>query len=93
MPFSGSCDVATPLEIASRELGHVRERLLAAALSARSLGDLTHWNARAAEAFRVEADAWAGDVSGIGCLVETARLTVQHARDRVLFEDLWRECG
>ena len=42
---------------------------------------LADWQARAADAFHRQATQWAGEVSGLVCLAETARLSAARARD------------
>ena len=69
------------LDIVVRELAHVSDRLLEAARIARSLSAATDWQARAAVAFHARAEDWAADVSGLGCLAETVRITTIRARE------------
>lgn len=73
------------LEIVARELAVLSERLADTASGARGLAASTQWRARAAEAFRLEATRWAGEVSGLVCLAETARLSASRARDAALW--------
>jgi hypothetical protein len=75
-PISGSQG-----EIVARELGYLSERIVDAAATARGLAAATDWRARAAEAFHVRAEGWAGEVSSLVCTVETARLEAVRARD------------
>jgi len=72
---------ASQLAIVARELDAVVLRLADAAAHARSLAAATDWQARAAEAFPASAEDWAGEVSSLGCLAETARLAAARARD------------
>ena len=65
-----------------RELATIIERLTDAAATARSLEAATDWQSAAATAFHDQAEAWAGEVSGLICLAETARIDAAHARDR-----------
>lgn len=69
------------LDIVVRELALVSDRLLEAARAARSLAAATDWQARAAVAFHEKAERWAGDVSALGCLAETVRITAVRARE------------
>lgn len=77
---------ASRLEIVARELGDLSARLEEAAAIARSLADATEWRARAAETFHALATHWAGDVSGMVCLAETARLATVRARDAAIWQ-------
>ena len=72
---------ASRLDIVARELAIVSDRLLDAAAHARALSAATDWRASAAEAFHTSAQAWAGEISGLVCLAETARLMAVRARD------------
>lgn len=76
---------ASQLEIVIRELADLSERLVDEATSARGLAAATDWRARAAEAFHALARHWAGDVSGLVCLAETAKVCAAQARDRALW--------
>jgi hypothetical protein len=82
---SPAADAASQLEIVARELAALSQRLADSAAQARGLAASTHWRARAAEAFHREASRWAGDVSGLICLAETARLNAVRARDAALW--------
>lgn len=70
------------LAIVARELDRIIERLTDAAAVARGLSAATDWQAKAAVLFHETAARWAGEVSGLGCLAETARLDAARARDR-----------
>ncbi|MDN3497184.1 hypothetical protein QL996_14675 [Planococcus sp. APC 4015] len=73
---------ATPeLDIVVSELARVSDLLLAFAGEARTLAAGTDWQARAAQAFHDRASRWAGDVSNLSYLAETARMSVASARD------------
>jgi hypothetical protein len=65
-----------------RELARLIDRITEAATRARGLADAVDWQAKAATAFHDRATTWAGDVSGLACTAETARLEVAQARDR-----------
>jgi hypothetical protein len=71
----------------ARELSRVIDRITDAAARARGLADAVDWQAKAATAFRDRAMCWAGDVSGLGCIAETARLEVERARERAAFAE------
>lgn len=81
-----SSSTTSQLEIVARELGDLSARLEEAAAIARSLAAATEWRARAAEAFHVLATHWAGDVSGMVCLAETARVATVRARDAAMWQ-------
>nr|BFF09641.1 hypothetical protein GCM10025699_09440 [Microbacterium flavescens] len=76
---------ASQLDIVARELTAVSERLVDAAERARALSAATDWQASAATAFHARAEEWAGEISSLVCLAETARLTAVRARDAVWF--------
>lgn len=76
---------ASQFHIIARELGALSERLTVAATGARGLAAATGWRARAAEAFHRRAAEWAGQVSSLVCLAETARLSAARARDAALW--------
>ncbi|KRB36947.1 hypothetical protein [Microbacterium sp. Root180] len=76
---------ASQLDIVARELAALSERLTVAATGARGLAAATDWRARAAEAFHRLATQWAGEVSSLVCLAETARLSAARARDAALW--------
>ncbi|MCW3493014.1 hypothetical protein [Microbacterium sp. SSM24] len=76
---------ASRLEIVARELATLSERLSVAATGARGLAAATDWRARAAEAFHRLATQWAGEVSGLVCLAETARVSAVRARDAAVW--------
>lgn len=85
--YAGGDPASHQLAIVTRELGRLLERIEDAAALARLLSDETDWRATAATAFHERADAWAGAVSGLRCLAETARLEAAHARDRAAFAE------
>lgn len=70
---------AANLHIVARELALIGERLGVAVSTARGLAAATDWQARAADLYHRRAEEWAGDVSGLLCLVETARLDAVRA--------------
>jgi hypothetical protein len=70
------------LSVVVRELATIIERLTDAAATARGLAAATDWQSPAATAFHDQAESWAGEVSGLICLAETARIDASHARDR-----------
>lgn len=80
-----AASTASQLDIVARELATLSERILDAAAQARSLAAATDWQARAAEAFHERAEAWAGEISSLVCLAETARLAAAQARDAAWF--------
>lgn len=81
---------ATPeLDIAVAELSRVCDLLVALTGHARGLAAGTDWQARAATEFHDRADRWAGDVSSLGCLAETARHSAVSARAVVEAGDAW----
>ena len=85
-PFSPAFDsAAQQLADIARELGELIDRITDAAARARGLADAVDWQAKAARAFHERATGWAGDVSGLGCLAETARYEVVRAQDRAAF--------
>ncbi|MFE5408305.1 hypothetical protein [Microbacterium sp. NPDC056569] len=71
----------------ARELARLIDRITDAALVARGLADAVHWQAKAATAFHERATLWAGDVSGLACLAESARHDVARAQDRAAFAE------
>lgn len=75
--------VARDLGVVARELDLLIDRIADAASAARGLAGATDWQARAATAFHERAEAWAGEVSGLVCVAETARLDAAQARDRI----------
>lgn len=72
------------LTIVARELALLIDRIADAAVVARGLAEATDWQAKAATAFHERATQWAGDVSGLACVAETARADVDRARDRAV---------
>ncbi len=76
---------ASQLDIVARELAAVSDRLVDAAARARALSAATDWQASAATAFHARAEEWAGEISSLVCVAETARLTAVRARDAVWF--------
>lgn len=71
------------LAIVARELGVLSGRVVDAAAQARGLAAATDWQARAAELFHERAEEWAGEVSSLVCIAESARLAAVRARDVV----------
>ncbi|MFB7892021.1 hypothetical protein ACFC1I_07475 [Microbacterium sp. NPDC056044] len=71
----------------AHELARLIDRMADAALVAHGLADAVDWQATAATAFRDRATLWAGDVSGLACLAETARYDVARAQDRAAFAE------
>lgn len=71
----------------ARELARLIDRIADAALVARGLADAVDWQAKAATAFHDRATMWAGDVSGLACLAESARYDVARAQDRAAFAE------
>ncbi len=94
MPIDTACalDTVIRLDAVVAELTLLSDRMLDAAADARGLAGQTDWHARAAHAFADRADRWARDVSGLGCLAETARVVAIRARDRAAYL-AWSECG
>jgi hypothetical protein len=80
-PALGAAD---ELAIVARELATLIDRITDAATAAWGLAAATDWQARAATAFHAKAETWAGDVSGLVCLAETARLDAAVAAQRLL---------
>ena len=82
MTFDSLCAPRyTPeLDIIVRELDVLSHRLVAAAQEARGLAAGTDWHARAALVFHEKAERWAGSVSSLGCLAESARFEAVEAR-------------
>ncbi|MFK4836363.1 hypothetical protein ACI3KY_11615 [Microbacterium sp. ZW T2_14] len=78
---------AQQLSHVERELSRLLDRVTDAAHAARGLADAVDWQAKAATAFHDRATAWAGDVSGLSCVGETARHDVARARDRAAFAE------
>lgn len=90
MTFSSCAPASTPeLDVVVRELERISDRLQDAAQIARSLVAATDWQARAAMAFHEKAARWAGAVSGLGCLAETARIDVVQARETARSRAEW----
>lgn len=75
---------ASQLGIVVRELTALSDRIVDAAAAARGLAAATDWQARAAAAFHRLAEQWAGEVSSLVCLAETARLSAARAQDAAL---------
>jgi hypothetical protein len=71
----------------ARELARLIDRVTEAVVRARGLADAVDWQAKAATAFHERATTWAGDVSGLACAAEAARLEVAQARDRAAFAE------
>ncbi|MCC2032731.1 hypothetical protein [Microbacterium allomyrinae] len=78
---------AQELAIVARELAVIGDRIADAVTNARGLSAATDWQAKAATAYHEKADAWAGAVSSLLCLAETARLDAARARDRVALQE------
>ncbi|WP_106815563.1 hypothetical protein [Microbacterium timonense] len=78
---------ADQLAIVVGELGRLIGHLEDAAVVARGLSDATGWQATAATAFHERATRWAGDVSGLGCLAQTARADADLAWGRALMTE------
>ena len=76
-----AANAASQLEIVAREMGAISERLAEASARARGLAAATDWQSRAAEAFHRAASEWAGEVSSLVCVAETAELAAAQARD------------
>lgn len=81
---SDAATAGSQLGIVVRELTVLSERIVDAASGARGLSAQTDWQARAAAAFHTLAQQWAGEVSGLVCLAETARLSAARAQDAAL---------
>lgn len=79
----------TDLAIVARELALLIDRITDAAATARGLADATDWQARAATAFHEKTETWAGDVSGLVCVAETARLDAAAASERLALLAAW----
>lgn len=75
------------LAVVVRDLTVIIDRLTDAAATARGLSAATDWQSAAATVFHEKAEAWAGQVSGLVCLAETARIDASHARDRAAFRE------
>ena len=71
----------------ARELARLIDRITDAASAARGLADAVEWQAKSATTFHDRATRWAGDVSGLACLAETARYEVARAHDRAAFAE------
>lgn len=71
------------LAIVARELGVLSGHVVDAAAQARGLAAATDWQARAAGLFHERAEEWAGEVSSLVCIAESARLAAVRARDVV----------
>ena len=78
---------AHQLSLIEGRLARLIDRITDAALMARGLADAADWQAKAARAFHDRATAWAGDVSGLGCVAEGARHDVARARERAAFAE------
>ncbi|WP_194410010.1 hypothetical protein [Microbacterium cremeum] len=79
--------VSHQLALVVRDLAVVIGRLTDAAAAARGLSAATDWQSAAAAAFHERAEAWAGEVSGLVCLAESARIDACHARDRAALRE------
>jgi hypothetical protein len=69
------------LDIVVRELAAVSDLILQAAAEARTLAAAADWQSPAARAFHARAAEWAGEISSLGCVAETARLAAIRARE------------
>ena len=85
--FPPADSAAHQLSLIEGRLARLIDRIADAALMARGLADAVDWQAKAASAFHERATAWAGDVSGLSCLAETARHEAARARDRAAFAE------
>ena len=77
--------VQTPAHELSRAVGELRrliDRIADAALVARGLADSVDWQAKSATTFHDRATTWAGEVTALCGLAETARHDAQRASDR-----------
>lgn len=77
------------LDIVVGELARVCDLLADLVPVVRGLAAGTNWQAKAAAEFHDRADGWAGDVSSLGCLAETARVSAVSARAGVRMRDEW----
>lgn len=89
MTISCAPPLTPELDLAVAELERVCDLLLAFAGEARGLAAGTDWQARAATEFHDRADRWAGDVSSLGCLAESARHAAVSARAAARELDVW----
>lgn len=85
--FPPADSAAHQLSQIEREFSRLLTRITDAAHVARGLADAVDWQAKAASAFHERTTAWAGDVSGLSCLAETARYDAARARDRAVFAE------
>ena len=69
------------------QLLRIIERIETAAATARTLSEATDWQAKSASAFHEKSTLWAGEVAGLACLAETAKLDAMHARDRAALRE------
>lgn len=80
--YTRAATASHELAIVARELAELSDRLMDASTAARGLSATTDWRAKAATAFHERSSAWAGQVAGLGCLAETARIDAEHAQYR-----------
>ena len=78
---------ASELSGAVAQLSRLVERIVDAAVIARGLADTVDWQATAATTFHDRATAWAGEVTGLAALAESARRDAQRACDRAMFAE------
>lgn len=78
---------AQELERVAGELRRLIARIGEAATVARGLADHVDWQSKTATTFHDRATAWAGEVSGMGCVAEAALHDAQRARDRAMFAE------
>lgn len=70
-------DLSTAAFLLARASAHLDELTFAA----RALPAATDWRSQAAEEFHRRAGEWAGRVSSLRCLAESARLEAERVRD------------
>lgn len=75
-------EAAARLAVVARELDALTVVVDDLVAGARNLAADTDWSARAAEGFSTAAEAWAGEVSSLRCLLEWAGAEVWHAQAR-----------
>jgi len=85
--FPPADSAAHQLSQIEREFSRLLTRITDAAHVARGLRLPVDRVGEAAGAFHERATAWAGDVSGLSCLAETARYDAARARDRAAFAE------
>ncbi|MEZ3160741.1 hypothetical protein AB1K54_09380 [Microbacterium sp. BWT-B31] len=82
-PNSRALAAAHDLGIVVDELQAFADRLVEVTAVARGLAAQTDWRAKAAAVFHTRAERWAGEVSGLACAAETARLDAVEAQRRM----------